>query len=222
MALTKWNDPSGPGAGYRTSDIVLASCAVVRGVGPQGIELVQMGHPDFVYARPPLSYSLNTEATTVEATAQADVTSDDRFQRMGRVHLSHPGCTMPQPAEYGANCGPGKLVFINDLASVWTITLLSATPEGGIVIPDLQIRIIQSIRGVQMKRATVKYKGPFVSGYVAQLYGVESTDLEIWSWIDPADASLGAKVQLIFGVSVKMRLSSRDFVTLGDNVVPIP
>lgn len=205
--LTKWNDPSGPGAGYRTSDIVIASC---------------LGDPSNPYARAPESYTTNTEQTIVEATAQVDVTSDDRFQRIGRVHLSHPGCTMPQPAEYGINCGPGKLVFQDDLASVWAITLLTAIGVGGIAVPDLQIRIIQAIRGVQIKRATVRYKAPFASGYVVHLHGVESTDLEIWSWINPADASLTAKVALIFGVSVKMRPSSGDFVTFGDNVVAIP
>lgn len=208
MALTKWNDPSGPGADYRTSDIVIANC---------------LGNPLFPYARPPESYTINTESTVVEATAQTDVTSDGRFQRMGRIHLSHPACMMPQPAEYGQNCGPGKLVFEDDLASAWAITLLTAMPESGtLVVPDLQIRIIQSIRGVQIKRATVKYKAPFSSGYVVQLHGVESTDLEIWAWINPADASLTAKVALIFGVSVKMKPSSGNDITYGDNVVPIP
>jgi len=204
--LTQWNSPNGPGSSYRTSDIVVASC---------------LGDPNHPYARPPESYSITTESTTVEATAQVDVVSDDRFQRIGRVHLSHPSCMMPQPVEYGYGCGVGSRVFENDLASVWTILLLSANPEGGITVPDLQIRIIQAIRGVQIKRATVRYKAPFASGYVVQLHGVESTDLEIWSWINPADASLTAKVALIFGVSVKMR-SSGDNIIYGDNVVPIP
>ncbi len=92
----------------------------------------------------------------IQATVQTDPTSDDRFQRVMRVHLTGEFCTQQATTEYGT-CIKQE-VYSNDLCSVWNATLISAVSSGGLALPEVQLRFIQAVAGKQVKRATVLWK----------------------------------------------------------------
>ncbi len=206
MALTKWND--GPaGADFNTRVLVVKDC--------DGL------------ITPKQSYRVMGDQVKVDSSVQLDPFSDDRFQRILRVHLSAP----PVHQRTGLNGCIRYDVYEDDLASVWGVNLFNiapapATPGGApaLAAPTVQFRFIQSIVGNQTLRATVRYKPVSASGNpqgLIQLHGVESTDLEVWAWIDPEENGTVSAIMSLM-VTAKMAPSSSNDVILGLDATAIP
>lgn len=205
MTLTAWNNASG-GSDFSTREFIAASC----------------NDPTIV---PKKSYWVIGSQMKVDSSVQVDPTSDDRFRPVLRAHIS-------TPEETAIVGGCKKFVFhSDDLASVWNVNLMAVAPApavaGGavaLVVPQIQFRFIQSINGNQTKRATVLYKPTTAAGslgYLIQLHGVESNELEVWAWIDPEiNGTVSATMSLLIGV--KMDPSSGNNVILGNDCSVIP
>ncbi len=156
----------------------------------------------------------------ITATVQLDPTSDDRFQRIMRVHLTGDLCVQQIAPEWGG-CLTQE-VYSNDLCSVWDVHLISAVSSGGLALPQVQLRFIQAMAGTQVKRATVVWKPGTTPGSqlggIAQFHGWESNEFEIWGWIDPEVNGLVTCV-LTFMVGIKTGPSSANDVIINTDLV---